>query len=233
MRRRKSLLLCGATHPLHVLRGRLENVYGLADRFGAAVACYHSVIMRAKMESAPYKPSRTQLLAAVGKTVPDVIGPGLHVLFCGINPGLYSGATSHHFARPGNRFWPVLHEAGFTQRQLAPWEEQELLSYHCGITNLVARATASADELKADELVTGRGKLLAKVNRYAPRFVAVLGITAYRGAFEQPKATLGQQHESFGDARVWVLPNPSGLNAHHQLKDLTRLFRALREAACP
>lgn len=183
------------------------------------------------MKSTPYKPSREQLLAAAGKTVPDVIGPKLRVLFCGINPGLYSGATRHHFARPGNRFWPVLHGAGFTQRQLTPWEEQELLSQDCGITNLVARATASADELKADELVAGQRKLLAKVKRYAPRFVAVLGITAYRSAFEQPKATLGQQRESLGDATVWVLPNPSGLNAHHQLRDLTRLFRALREAA--
>jgi len=183
------------------------------------------------MESAPYKPSREQLVAATGKTVPDVIGPDLSVLFCGINPGLYSGATGHHFARPGNRFWPVLHGAGFTERQLMPWEEQELLSQHCGITNLVARTTASADELKTDELVIGRRKLLAKVNRYAPRFVAVLGITAYRSAFERPKATLGRQTESLGNATVWVLPNPSGLNAHHQLKDLTRLFRALRMAS--
>jgi double-stranded uracil-DNA glycosylase len=183
------------------------------------------------VESAPHRPSRAELLAAAGKTIPDVIGPGLGVLFCGINPGLYSGATGHHFARPGNRFWPALHSAGFTQRQLAPWEEQELLSQHCGITNLVARATASADELKADELVAGRRELLAKVNRYSPRFVAVLGITAYRSAFEQPKATLGSQDESFGNAGMWVLPNPSGLNAHHQPKDLTRLFRALREAA--
>jgi TDG/mug DNA glycosylase family protein len=183
------------------------------------------------MKSAPYKPSRAQLLAAAGARVPDVIGAGLGVLFCGINPGLYSGATRHHFARPGNRFWPVLHGAGFTQRQLTPWEEQELLSQHCGITNLVARATASAEELTAEELVAGRRKLLGKVQRYAPRFVAVLGITAYRSAFERPKATLGRQDEALGEAMVWVLPNPSGLNAHHQLKDLTRLFSALREVA--
>jgi double-stranded uracil-DNA glycosylase len=179
----------------------------------------------------PDKPSRAQLTAAAGKTIPDVIGPGLRVLFCGINPGLYSAATGHHFARPGNRFWPALYGAGFTERQLIPAEEQELLSHRCGITNLVARSTASADELKAAELVAGRAKLLAKVKRYAPRFVAVLGITAYRSAFELPDATLGKQSEPLGEARVWVLPNPSGLNAHHQLEDLTRLFRALRDAA--
>jgi|SRR6185437_2112820 len=184
------------------------------------------------MESAPPKPTRAQLLAAADKTIPDVIGPRLRVLFCGINPGLYSGATGQHFARPGNRFWPALHGAGFTDRQLAPWEQEQLLSHGCGITNLVSRTTASADELQADELVNGRGKLLAKVKRYAPHFVAVLGITAYRSAFEQPKATLGQQDdESLGNTRLWVLPNPSGLNAHHQLKDLTLLFRGLRDAA--
>jgi TDG/mug DNA glycosylase family protein len=177
------------------------------------------------------KPTRAQLDAAAGKTIPDVIGPGLRVLFCGINPGLYSGATGHHFARPGNRFWPAIHGAGFTDRQLMPAEERELLSHHCGITNLVARSTASADELKATELIAGRATLLAKVRRYAPRFVAVLGITAYRSAFGFPGATLGKQSEPFGDATVWVLPNPSGLNAHHQLKDLTHLFGALRDAA--
>jgi double-stranded uracil-DNA glycosylase len=154
----------------------------------------------------------------------------LHVLFCGINPGLYSAATGHHFARPGNRFWPTLHRAGFTERQLAPAQERELLRHHFGITNLVARATAGADELSAQELVAGRSGLLAKVKRYAPRFVAVLGVTAYRSAFEKPKATLGLQSEPLGNAAVWVLPNPSGLNAHHQLNDLTRMFRALRAA---
>ena len=187
--------------------------------------------MRSTAEARPEKPTREQLAAAAGKTIPDVIAPGLRVLFCGINPGLYSGATGHHFARPGNRFWPAIHGAGFTDRQLVPAQERELLSHHCGITNLVARSTASADELKATELVAGRTKLLAKVKRYAPRFVAVLGITAYRSAFARPDSTLGKQSESFGDATVWVLPNPSGLNAHHQLKDLTRLFRVLRDAA--
>lgn len=183
------------------------------------------------MSKTSAKPTREQLAAAAGKTLPDVIGPGLRVLFCGINPGLYSAATGHHFARPGNRFWPAIHGAGFTEHPLVPAQEQELLCRHCGITNLVARATASADELKATELVAGRAKLLAKVKRYTPRFIAVLGITAYRSAFQLPDSTLGKQSEPFGDATVWVLPNPSGLNAHHQLKDLIRLFRALRDAA--
>ena len=181
--------------------------------------------------STPNKPSREQLLAAAGKTIPDVIGTGLRVLFCGINPGLYSAATGYHFARPGNRFWPALHGAGFTDRLLSPSEQQELLPQHCSITNLVARSTAGADELEAAELVAGHRKLLTKVKRYSPRFIAVLGVTAYRSAFERPGATLGKQAEPLGDATVWVLPNPSGLNAHHQLKDLMRLFRALREAA--
>jgi TDG/mug DNA glycosylase family protein len=178
----------------------------------------------------PHKPTRAELQAAAGKVIPDIIAPGLTVLFCGINPGLYSGATGHHFARPGNRFWPTLHGAGFTDRRLAPWEERELLQFGCGITNLVARTTAAASELTAEELVAGRGRLLAKVKRYAPRAVAVLGIGAYRDAFEEPRAALGQQPERLHDAVVWVLPNPSGLNAHHQLGELIALFRQLREA---
>ena len=157
------------------------------------------------------------------------MGPALHIVFCGINPGLYSGATGHHFARPGNRFWPALYGAGFTDRQLAPWEERELLRYRCGITNLVSRATASAEELTTQELLMGRSKLLAKVKHYAPGCVAVLGIGAYRSAFVQRDAMLGKQPESLGNAAVWVLPNPSGLNAHHQLPELIAMFRTLRE----
>ena len=176
------------------------------------------------------KPTRAELLAAAGKTVPDVIAPHLRVLFCGINPGLYSGATGHHFARPGNRFWRALHGGGFTERVLAPWEERELLKYGCGITNLVARATTSAQELAETELVRGRRKLEAKVKRCAPACVAVLGIGAYRTAFHKSKAVLGQQPEFFVGAMLWVLPNPSGLNAHHQLSDLTDRFRALQRA---
>jgi double-stranded uracil-DNA glycosylase len=183
------------------------------------------------MPKQPPRPTRADLLAATGKTIRDVIAPNLRILFCGINPGLYSGATGHHFARPGNRFWPALHRAGFTDRLLSPWEESELLTHGYGITNLVARTTASADELTAEEFIAGHRRLLAKVKRYTPRFVAVLGVGAYRSAFQRPKAQLGRQPESLGPAAVWVLPNPSGLNAHHQLADLIRLFSVLRKAA--
>jgi double-stranded uracil-DNA glycosylase len=177
------------------------------------------------------KPSRSDLLAAQNKTVLDVIAPGLRVLFCGINPGLYSGATGHHFARPGNRFWPALHLAGFTERLLSPSEERQLLNSGYGITNLVERATATADELSKEELVASRRRLALKVERYRPAIVAILGIGAYRSAFAGPKATLGLQPEPFAGAKVWVLPNPSGLNAHYQLADLARQFRSLQEAA--
>jgi TDG/mug DNA glycosylase family protein len=163
--------------------------------------------------------------------VPDLVAPGLRVLFCGINPGLYSGATGHHFARPGNRFWPALHAAGFSDRLLPPWEERELLARGYGITNLVARTSASADELTSDELVAGRRRLDRLVRRHAPRWVAVLGVGAYRTAFGRPLARVGQQAESLAGARLWVLPNPSGLNAHYQLPDLVREFAALHAAA--
>jgi len=176
------------------------------------------------------KPSRADLLAAQNKTVPDVIAPGLRVLFCGINPGLYSGATGHHFARPGNRFWPTLHQAGFTSKLLAPVEEKNLLMDGYGITNLVARATATADELALEELVKGRQRLIAKIKRYHPTIVAILGIGAYRTAFGYPIATLGEQHDLLATARIWVLPNPSGLNAHYSLADLVDHFRRLHQA---
>jgi TDG/mug DNA glycosylase family protein len=172
-----------------------------------------------------------ELLAAAGKTVPDVIAPGLGVLFCGINPGLYSAATGHHFARPGNRFWPALHHAGFTRRLLTPAEEGELLHNGCGITNLVARATARAEELGPEELVAGRRRLSAKVKRYHPNVLAVLGIGAYRTAFARPRAILGRQPELLAGAVVWVLPNPSGLNAHFQMPELVSLFSKLHEFA--
>jgi len=176
------------------------------------------------------KPTRADLLAARGKTVPDVIAPGLRILFCGVNPGLYSGATGHHFARPGNRFWPTLHKAGYTDRLLSPAEEQELLGLGYGITNLVARSTATADELTSEELVQGRQRLLVKVKRHQPKALAVLGIGAYRTAFSRPKAILGEQPEPLDRTTVWVLPNPSGLNAHYQIDDLVRHFRVLRMA---
>ena len=170
------------------------------------------------------------MLAAFGKTVPDVIAPGLKVLFCGINPGLYSGATGHHFARPGNRFWPALHAAGFSPRVLKPWEERELLEWGYGVTNLVARATATAAELEPEEFVAGGKKLERKVKKYRPRWVAVVGIGAYRAAFGRKKAVVGPQPERIGDAGLWLLPQPSGLNANHQLPELTRVFRELRNA---
>jgi TDG/mug DNA glycosylase family protein len=177
------------------------------------------------------KPTKAEILASAGKTVPDIIAPNLRVLFCGINPGLYSGATGNHFARPGNRFWPTLYAAGFTDRVLHPTEERELLARGCGITNLVQRATATADELTADELIAGGQRLAAKVEHYRPRFLAVLGITAYRTAFGRRKAVLGRQDGQIGGTTLWILPNPSGLNAHYQLAGLADVFRELRVAA--
>jgi len=163
--------------------------------------------------------------------VPDVIDHGLGVLFCGINPGLYSGAVQHHFARPGNRFWPTLHAAGFTPRRLGPFEERELLQFGLGITNLVGRATATADRLHNDELRAGARALRQKVQRYKPRWVAFLGLTAYRVAFDRKGATIGRQDQTVAGSHVWLLPNPSGLNAHYQLPDLAVVFGELRVAA--
>jgi TDG/mug DNA glycosylase family protein len=177
-----------------------------------------------------HKPSKEEIAAAAGKTVPPVIAPNLRVLFCGINPGLYTAAVGHHFARPGNRFWPALHASGFTDRLLSPFEEHELLAQGYGITNVVERATATAAELSLEEYVAGGRKLAARVRRYRPVFLAVLGVGAYRTAFARPKASLGLQPETIGDTSVWVLPNPSGLNAHYQPKDLARMFRELRLA---
>jgi double-stranded uracil-DNA glycosylase len=178
-----------------------------------------------------YKPTKEEIQAAAGKSVRDVIAPGLRVLFCGINPGLYTAAVGRHFARPGNRFWPTLHRAGFTARQLSPFEERELLARGYGITNMVARATATAAELSDEELVRGGRRLRAKVRKYGPAFVAFVGVGAYRTAFARPKAAVGRQEERIEGATAWVLPNPSGLNANYQLEDLARLFRELREAA--
>jgi TDG/mug DNA glycosylase family protein len=179
----------------------------------------------------PHRPCRAELLAAYGRSVPDVIAPRLRVLFAGINPGLYSGAVRHHFAHPGNRFWPALFKGGFTPRLLSPYEERALLKYGCGITNLVNRATASAAELTAQELRAGARHLAAKVRRYRPRVVAILGLGAYQAAFGRSRVRLGEQPELIGDTRVWVLPNPSGLNANYQLSKLARLFRRLHAAA--
>jgi TDG/mug DNA glycosylase family protein len=159
-----------------------------------------------------------------------VIAPDLRVLFCGINPGLYSAATGNHFARPGNRFWPALHAAGFTPRLLKPREKSLLLEAGYGLTNLVNRATAAADELSRGEFVAGGKELARKIRRYRPRAIAFLGLGAYRHAFGRPGATFGPQPEPMEGAAVWVLPSPSGLNANYQLADLVKLFRELRKS---
>ncbi|HEX5812419.1 MAG TPA: G/U mismatch-specific DNA glycosylase [Pseudonocardia sp.] len=181
------------------------------------------------------RPTRAELEAARALTVPDVLpGPGdppLAVLFCGINPGLVTALTGHHFGRPGNRFWPALHRSGFTPRLLRPAEQGELRGLGLGITNMVARATARADELTDDEVRAGGAGLRGLVAGLRPRWLAVVGITAYRVAFDAPRAAVGPQQATIGDARVWLLPNPSGLNAHWQLPELAAEFARLRHAA--
>jgi TDG/mug DNA glycosylase family protein len=179
------------------------------------------------------RPSRAELAAAGGRRVPDVVRPGLLVLFCGINHGLYSAAVGHHFARPGNRFFRALHEAGFTPRLLAPEQDGELPRYGLGVTNLVDRPTAGAAELSAAEHRAGAAALAAKVQAARPAWVAFLGIGAYRVAFGRGRATVGPQPGRLAGARVWVLPNPSGRAAHYQLPDLVASFAALRRRAEP
>jgi len=186
---------------------------------------------RAATSSAPHKPTPAEVAAAAGKGIRDVVAPDLRVLFVGINPGLYTAATGHHFARPGNRFWPALHAAGFSARLLHPSEQRELLSRGYGITNLVNRATATADQVAPQEFIAGRRRLAAKVRRLKPKVVAFLGMGAYCHAFGMRRASLGEQPERFEGARVWVLPNPSGLNANYQLGALVELFRSLKNAA--
>jgi len=176
------------------------------------------------------RPTKAELQAAKNKSIKDVVGPDLDVLFCGINPGLYTAATGHHFGRPGNRFWPALFAAAFTPRLLHPSEQRELLRYGCGVTNLVNRATVAADELDAAELRAGRVRLERTVRRCKPRVVAIVGIGAYRVAFDRPRATLGPQEETLAGARLWVLPNTSGLNANHRPADFARAFAELRQA---
>lgn len=173
------------------------------------------------------------LAAAANGTLPDVAAPGLRVLFCGINPGLYSAATGYHFARPGNRFWPALHLAGFTARQLRPEQQEQLLAAGLGITNIAPRATARAAELSREELRAGAGVLAAKVASLRPAWLAVVGVSAFRAAFARPAAPLGPQAQTIAAARVWVLPSTSGLNAHWTLPALAAEFASLREAAGP
>ena len=178
-----------------------------------------------------FRPTKEDLVTAVGKTVDDVIASGLTVLFCGINPGLYTAASGRHFARPGNRFWRALYEGGFTPRLLQPSDQSELIKYGCGVTNLVSRATAAASELTADEIRDGRNFLEEKIDRCRPQWVAFVGIGAYRIAYESPYAVLGRQKEEVGGSKVWLLPNTSGLNANHRPSDFARLFGDLQEAA--
>ena len=176
----------------------------------------------------PQRPTPAELRAARDRRVPDIVAPDLSILFVGINPGLYSGAVGHHFARPGNRFWPALQRAGLTPHLFTPQDERELLKSGIGIANIVNRTTAAASELSMKELAAGGRRLAAKIRRLKPRVVAFLGIEAYRSAFGVRQVSVGPQSASFGNTRIWVLPNPSGLNAHYQLKDFARLFRRLR-----
>ena len=185
---------------------------------------------RAATIEAPARPSPAALAAAVGARVPDLIAPDLRVLFCGINPSLYSAVVGHHFARPGNRFWPTLHRAGFTERLLRPCEERELLARGIGITNVCARASASADTLTLADYTSGSAVLRRKLRRYRPRAIAFLGLGAYRIAARMPQATVGLQPHPFAGVDAWALPNPSGLNAHYQIDDLVACYRALAEA---
>ena len=185
---------------------------------------------RAATRPAP-RPTREQLQSAYGRTVPDLVRPGLAVLLCGINPSLESGLVGRHFASPSNRLWPTLHAAGWTPRRLLPTDTQELLDAGLGVTNLVARATARADELTDDELRAGLPQLAALAERVRPRWVAFLGLTAYRVATGERRAVVGPQDRRVGPAGAWLLPNPSGLNASWQLPRLAEAYEALREAA--
>jgi len=174
------------------------------------------------------KPAKADLAAAAGATIPDVIAPGLRALFCGINPGLYSGYTGYHFARPGNRFWRALYESGFTETLLKPHQQQRLLDVGCGITNLVSRTTVSSREITRAELDTGSCRLQEIVELYRPWSVAILGIDAYRTAFSRPDAGVGRQPQGIGPAPLWVLPNPSGVNGHYPPAVLAATFRDFR-----
>jgi TDG/mug DNA glycosylase family protein len=178
----------------------------------------------------PWKPSKTQIASSQGATIPDILSFGLEVAFCGINPSLYSAAVGHHFARPGNRFWKALYESGFTDRLLSPFEDGELPSFGLGLTNIVSRATSGAVELSVQELVAGAWILAMKMVRWEPKILAFLGVSSYRTAFREPAARVGSQDKRLGSTRVWVLPNPSGLNAHYQLADIAAWFTRLRGA---
>jgi double-stranded uracil-DNA glycosylase len=194
----------------------------------------------------PWKPTRAQQIQSLRRRVTDVIADDLDVLFCGINPGLYSAAVGHHFAGPGNLFWGVLHTTGFTPRLLTSFEEDEMLTYGYGITNMVPRASAQADDVNKDELRAGARTVRRKVLKHKPRFLAVCGLVAYRTGFERTKAQPGLQDDTIGSTKLWLLPNPSGLNAFHQPAVLNQLFsdfhtaltamrteRALQQSSAP
>ena len=170
------------------------------------------------MISTPWKPSKAQLLAARNMLVPDLAAKNLIVLFAGINPWLYTAAIGRHFGRPGNRFWPALYGGGFTPRLFSPFENALLLDLKFGITNIVERATACADEVTDDELRAGAQRLQAKVKRWRPTVVAFVGIGPYRVISGNKDARIGLQKALFGGSHAWVLPNPSGLNAHYSAR---------------
>lgn len=174
------------------------------------------------------KPTPQQLRDAVGEFMPDILAPDLNVVFCGINPSVYSAVVGHHFARPGNRFWRALHQSGFTPHQIAPADDAQLLNLGLGLTNVAARATVAAADLTRDELRAGAPLLIEKIERFRPQWLAVLGIGAYRVAFDEPNATIGAQTRALGATKIWVLPNPSGLNAHFPPDKLAEKFRELR-----
>ncbi|MEO8704793.1 MAG: G/U mismatch-specific DNA glycosylase, partial [Kofleriaceae bacterium] len=178
----------------------------------------------------PWKPTRQQQIKSLRRRVTDVMAPNLDVLFCGINPGLYSAAVGHHFAGPGNLFWGVLHANGFTPRLLTAFDEDEMLTYGYGITNMVPRASAQADDVNKEELRAGARTVRRKVLKYKPRFLAVCGLVAYRVGFERTKAQAGLQEDTIGATKLWLLPNPSGLNAFHQPAVMNQMFRDFYDA---
>jgi TDG/mug DNA glycosylase family protein len=214
----------GAEHGSHVVIDHFDHRGSSVHERSIVTTVSHRTVQD---RQTPWRPTKAQLAAAREKRVRDLIAPKLAVLFCGINPGLYSAAVGHHFARPGNRFWPTLLAAGFTPRVISPFEERELLQLGYGITNLVGRATAAADELRDEEFVAGKRKLVAKLKKFSPRVLAVVGVGAYRVAFDEPKARVGRQERVIGETGVWVLPNPSGLNANYQRDELARTFGEL------
>lgn len=178
-----------------------------------------------------YRPTKQDLLAAANKTVPDIIGTNLKILFCGINPGLYTAAIGHHFGKPGNRFWQALYLTGFTPRLYSPFEDQKLLNLGFGITNLVSRSTATAAEISNQEFKTGGEILVDKIKKYQPLYTAFVGIGAYKLAFSKDKVKVGHQAGKIENTNVWVLPNTSGLNVNHRLTDFVELFNQLKKAA--